>query len=46
MGNALRVADDPAVRSALAHHLQHPSATVREHVVWALAQAASNRVEA
>ena len=46
MGNALRVADDPAVRSALAQHLQHPSATVREHVVWALAQAASVRVEA
>ena len=46
MGNALRVADDPAVRSALAQHLQHPSATVREHVVWALAQAASLRVEA
>ncbi|MDP2221314.1 MAG: tRNA epoxyqueuosine(34) reductase QueG, partial [Hydrogenophaga sp.] len=36
MGNALRLADDPAVRSALAAHLQHPDATVREHVVWAL----------
>jgi hypothetical protein len=37
MGNALRVADDPAVRSALSPHLQHPSATVREQVSWALA---------
>jgi epoxyqueuosine reductase len=46
MGNALRLADDPAVRSALATHLQHPDATVREHVVWALAQAAANRVDA
>jgi epoxyqueuosine reductase len=41
MGNALRAlpADEAAsVRSALAHRAEHPSALVREHVVWALAQ--------
>jgi epoxyqueuosine reductase len=42
LGNALRVADDPAVRAALAQHGQHPDAMVREHVVWALADAQSS----
>jgi epoxyqueuosine reductase len=36
MGNALRVADDEALRSALHARLHDPSALVREHVVWAL----------
>jgi epoxyqueuosine reductase len=39
MGNALRQADDPAIRAALQARREHPSALVREHVVWALAQA-------
>jgi epoxyqueuosine reductase len=38
MGNALRVADDPAVRAALGERAGHASALVREHVAWALAQ--------
>jgi epoxyqueuosine reductase len=42
MGNALRQAIDPAVmdslRSALQARRTHPSAMVREHVEWALAQ--------
>jgi epoxyqueuosine reductase len=37
MGNALRAADDPALRSALQARADHPSALVREHVAWALA---------
>ena len=43
LGNALRVADAPnaaALRSALASRAEHPSALVREHVAWALAQRA------
>jgi epoxyqueuosine reductase len=36
MGNALRVQDDPAIRAALQSRSEHPSAVVREHVVWAL----------
>ncbi|HSV81101.1 MAG TPA: tRNA epoxyqueuosine(34) reductase QueG [Ramlibacter sp.] len=39
MGNALRKADDPAIRAALQARLSHPSELVREHVTWALAQA-------
>jgi epoxyqueuosine reductase len=37
-GNALRHADDAALREALLAHLTHPSEVVREHVQWALAQ--------
>jgi epoxyqueuosine reductase len=37
IGNALRHADDPALRAALRARAQHPSALVREHVAWALA---------
>ncbi|MFY8105083.1 MAG: tRNA epoxyqueuosine(34) reductase QueG [Ramlibacter sp.] len=37
-GNALRVQDDAALREALAVRSGHPSALVREHVAWALAQ--------
>jgi epoxyqueuosine reductase len=39
MGNALRAADDPALRAALRSRLDHPSAIVREHVGWALGAA-------
>jgi epoxyqueuosine reductase len=38
-GNALRQADDVALRAALQAHLTHTSEVVREHVQWALAQA-------
>ena len=38
IGNALRQADDPALRAALRARAQHPSGLVREHVAWALAQ--------
>ncbi|NPC55584.1 tRNA epoxyqueuosine(34) reductase QueG [Caenimonas sp. S4] len=38
IGNALREADDPSLRAALQARTQHPSALVREHVAWALAQ--------
>jgi len=38
IGNALRQADDPALRTALQARAQHPSGLVREHVAWALAQ--------
>ena len=38
MGNALRVNDDAAMRAALSAREGHPSALVREHVVWALRQ--------
>jgi len=41
MGNALRQGDDPAIRAALLGQAQHPDATVREHVAWALALAPS-----
>lgn len=37
MGNALRRADDPALRAALQARAEHPDAVVREHVLWALA---------
>ncbi|HWI83608.1 tRNA epoxyqueuosine(34) reductase QueG [Ramlibacter sp.] len=36
-GNALRQADDAALRAALQSVAAHPSALVREHVAWALA---------
>jgi epoxyqueuosine reductase len=39
MGNALRAGDDPEIRAALAARLEHPSALVREHANWAIAQA-------
>ena len=40
LGNAMRSAslEKPQWRSALLRHLDHPSAIVREHVAWALAQ--------
>ena len=41
LGNALRAADDPAVRAALQSRRDHPSALVREHVEWALEQRAA-----
>jgi epoxyqueuosine reductase len=37
-GNALRAADDEALRAALRDVAGHPSAVVREHVAWALEQ--------
>jgi len=39
LGNALRRAPDPAIVAALRRQLDHPSSLVREHVLWALAQA-------
>jgi epoxyqueuosine reductase len=39
MGNALRVTDDAALRSALADAREGCSALVREHIDWALATA-------
>jgi epoxyqueuosine reductase len=42
IGNALRHADDPALRAALQARAQHPSALVREHVAWALSFAWPN----
>lgn len=39
-GNALRVAPDEALQAALSRLAEHPSALVREHVAWALAQSA------
>jgi epoxyqueuosine reductase len=38
IGNALRLSDDAALRIALQARADHPSAIVREHVAWALAQ--------
>jgi epoxyqueuosine reductase len=38
LGNALRLADDAGLRQALQARLDHPSALLREHVLWALAQ--------
>jgi epoxyqueuosine reductase len=40
LGNALRHEDDAAIRTALQARRAHPSALVREHVEWALAQCA------
>jgi len=40
LGNALRAADDPAIRAALHSRIDDPSALVREHVRWALEGAA------
>ncbi len=37
MGNALRAKTDPALVQALRQRAEHPSALVREHVLWALA---------
>ena len=37
-GNALRHANDPALRAALNSHAEHPDEVVREQVAWALAQ--------
>ncbi|MGI9216086.1 MAG: tRNA epoxyqueuosine(34) reductase QueG, partial [Hydrogenophaga sp.] len=42
MGNALRQVDDLAMRAALQAHAQHPDATVRETVAWALNQSTSD----
>ncbi|MFI4927008.1 MAG: tRNA epoxyqueuosine(34) reductase QueG [Burkholderiales bacterium] len=36
LGNALRRADDPAIRAALEAQRDHPLELVREHVAWAL----------
>jgi epoxyqueuosine reductase len=38
LGNALRTQDDSEIRAALRARAEHPSALVREHVAWALAQ--------
>ena len=38
IGNALRQREDPGLRAALQQRADHPSALVREHVAWALAQ--------
>jgi epoxyqueuosine reductase len=38
LGNALRGKPDPAITQALQARAEHPSALVREHVAWALAQ--------
>jgi epoxyqueuosine reductase len=38
LGNALRATKDPAIAQALQARAEHPSALVREHVAWALAQ--------
>jgi epoxyqueuosine reductase len=38
LGNALRSQDDALLRAALQARAVHPSALVREHVAWALAQ--------
>ena len=38
MGNALRSGPDNAIRGALLRRVNDPSALVREHVAWALAQ--------
>jgi len=38
LGNALRVAPDPAIVEALRQRASDPSELVREHVAWALAQ--------
>jgi epoxyqueuosine reductase len=38
MGNALRQAPAPGLEAALQARAEHPSALVREHVAWALAQ--------
>ncbi len=42
LGNALRQTDDAAMRQALLQRAEHPSALVREHVAWALAQVQEN----
>jgi len=41
LGNALRASGDPAIAEALRRRADHPSALVREHVAWALAQGES-----
>ena len=38
LGNAWRATRDPVIQTALAQQVAHPSALVREHVAWALAQ--------
>ena len=38
LGNALRATGDPTIAQALQARAEHPSALVREHVAWALAQ--------
>jgi epoxyqueuosine reductase len=40
IGNALRTADDPALRAALAGNRSQSDTLVREHIDWALAQQA------
>jgi epoxyqueuosine reductase len=41
MGNALRATGDAEIRAALSRRADDPSALVREHVAWALAQQAA-----
>jgi len=43
LGNALRGQPDPAIVAALRLRAEHPSALVREHVAWALAQQAGEK---
>jgi len=38
LGNALRATGDASLKAALLARAEHPSALVREHVAWALAQ--------
>ena len=45
IGNALAVADGPALRAALLARREHSSPLVREHVEWALAQSAAGAAE-
>ncbi|MBC7467998.1 MAG: tRNA epoxyqueuosine(34) reductase QueG [Ramlibacter sp.] len=45
IGNALAVADAPALRAALLARRGHPSPLVREHVEWALAQSAAGAAQ-
>ena len=45
IGNALAVADAPALRAALLARREHPSPLVREHVEWALAQSAAGAAQ-
>ncbi|MCZ8292385.1 MAG: tRNA epoxyqueuosine(34) reductase QueG [Hylemonella sp.] len=46
LGNALRVAHDPAIVGALLGQLEQGSALVREHAAWALAQRADPQAPA
>jgi epoxyqueuosine reductase len=45
LGNALQATQDASLEAALRTQAMHPSALVREHVAWALAQSPQHRVE-